>query len=169
MIDYSKEFNCDTTSKIVFGECVSTLFNDKIHIEFTPNTTDGLDAFATATTKSHITYAFELKERDYPYDAFDEWMLEPKKKFELDMANRQGYKEMYVNLWDQGNDIWHIAIWDIKKTPPKKQQTFKTNRQTVHPEKGKVNRQRYLLPITDAVIDIVYDRNKRQIIKRYDS
>lgn len=165
MVEYKKEFNSDSTSKQTFKEMMHSIFRN-INIEFTTSTTNPIDAYATAYTQTNIpvTYAFELKEREYDYDVYDDWMIEEDKYETLKEQTEKGYKGMYVNLWDY-DDTWHIMVWDINKIPANllKKKMVTTNKQTVHPEKGKINRVRYFIDKKAAVFEGDYNKNNKKM------
>ena len=123
-MDKSKGFECDESTKAEFSNFIKAVFSacTCLVIQTPADPQSPIDMYLTASTESgSFTYAFELKERQYPYlsDRYgcegqdDGWVLEDWKIKNFKDAEAAGYQAVYVNFYP--DDI--IRIWNLSKAP----------------------------------------------------
>lgn len=116
----------------------------------------GIDAIGK---RADVTYAIELKTREYVHQRFESWFLEADKYAELMRHSRGNIRPVYINFFPDG---W-TAIWcidpdkgGIDPGEPVKDRWVKNPGTTG----GEIEcTTKYLLPIKDAVL---YDENFRR-------
>lgn len=123
-MDKSKGFECDGSTKDEFSSFLKAAFSAAtcLVIDTPMDPQSPMDLYLTAKTDySAYTYAFELKERQYPYtsDKYGKagqkggWILEDWKIENFKAAHSQGYKCIYVNLYPDGV----IRLWNLDEAP----------------------------------------------------
>lgn len=137
-IDNSSKYEIDNASKADFLDSTYQYLDDfypQWHIDFeeTPPTSH-TDFYATATTGDRkVVYSFELKERTYNSDRFNDWMIEENKLDFLKKETLKGIIPIFVNLYPDGV----IRFWRAAEAPTSPPEHFHNRlKSTVEPEKG---------------------------------
>lgn len=122
-MDKSKGFSCDESTKAEMAAFIKAVLTGCtcLVIDNPQDEQSPMDLYLTAhTSHSAYTYAFELKERQYPYlsDKYggkgqEGWVLEDVKISNFKKAVSNGYAVCYVNLYPDNV----IRIWNLCKAP----------------------------------------------------
>lgn len=124
LMDKSKGFECDESTKAEFSSFLKAVFSAAtcLVIETPEDPQSPMDMYLTARTQhSAYTYAFELKERDwrFPSDKYgrkgqnEGWVLEDRKIKNFEEARSRGYKCVYVNFYPDGV----LRLWNLDSAP----------------------------------------------------
>lgn len=114
----------------------------------------GVDAMGE---RNGVTYAIEIKTREYVHTAFDTWFMEVDKYAELMRHSRGGIRPVYVNFFPDG---W-TAVWCVDPDKGGIDPGEPNKRRVKNPGTGGEVEctTKYFLPIKDAVL---YDDNFRR-------
>lgn len=133
----------------VVNQLTKIFTNHKIDVNqhYIDRSTVDIDMVVTTPLGNTYTYYIEAKDRTYSHNAFNgEWVLEEHKYNEL--MKREG-KVYYANTFSDD----YIAFWDVKNidiSKLRKEQKL-LPRTTLEPQKGKIEKTVYYLPIDKAV------------------
>lgn len=128
-----------TILKDIFSNCTLDI---EQHIEDKGK----VDIIMTATTPKgkKYKYAIECKDRYYPHNQYEDWMLEEHKYRDLMEYAESGYKPIFMNTFSDNTYIcWNVSECQMHK------KMFTTTKTTVE-DNGSIQRYRYMLPTSEC-------------------